>query len=308
MLLKDLKGKSMQFYKKEKHGKDRIITVLGLKFKYRVGKDYKVAQITSSGISEIKRSPKLVVSLTSFPDRINYVYKTISSLLDQTLKPDVLILWLANEQFPNKEDDLPENLKNLCKYGLSIKWCNDIRSYKKLIPTLKEYPNDIIVTVDDDVYYERVMLERLCESYLDNPEYIHCHRCTYIYYKGNELKAKIGGKKFYKYPSYANKITGVGGVLYPPNSLYKDILDENLFMNLAPTNDDVWFWLMAVLNNKRIKVIKNNIPQPTAIDETIEGPCLTKINDHGDKLFFKDLFRVFNHYKGLEEKIKADIK
>jgi len=298
----------MQLFGKKKYGRTREITILGFTFKYKVGKDYKVAEIKTSGITSEKRNPKVIVSMTSFPDRINYVYKTVISLLDQTFKPDMIILWLAEEQFPNKEQDLPENLTNLCQYGLTIKWCNDIRSYKKLIPTLKEFPNDIIVTVDDDVYYEKYMLERLYKSYIKNPEYIHCHRCTYIYYKNGKINAKIGGKKFYKYPCYANKLTGVGGVLYPPNSLYKDILDEELFMKLAPTNDDVWFWTMAVLNNRKICVIKDYIPQPTGIDETLDGPCLTKINDHGDKLFFKDLQRVFDYYEGLEDKIKSDIK
>lgn len=296
----------MQLFEKKKYGRTREIKILGIKFKYKVGKDYKLANINSSGISAEKRNPKVIVSLTSFPARIEYVHQTVISLLDQKFKPDMIILWLAEEQFPNKK--LPENLLNLCQYGLTIKWCNDIRSFKKLIPTLKEYPDNIIVTVDDDVYYDREMLERLYKSYLKNPEYIHCHRCTYIYYKNGEIKAKIGGKKYYKHPSFANKLVGVGGVLYPPHSLYQDITREDLFMTLTPTNDDVWFWMMAVLNNRKIYVIKNNIPQPTGIDETLDGPCLTKINDHGDKLFFKDLKKVFEYYKGLEDKIKSDIK
>ena len=297
----------MQIFKKEKFGKTREITFCGLKFRYRTGKTYKLATIKEVGVTKEKRNPRVIVSLTSFPARINYVYETVTSLLDQTFKPDMVILWLSEEQFPNREEDLPESLKDLCKYGLEIKWCNDIKSFKKLIPTLKAYPNDIIVTVDDDVYYERVMLERLYDAYLENPNYVHCHRCTYIYYKNNQIKAKIGGKKYYKCPSYANKLTGVGGVLYPPNCLYKEITDENLFMTLTPTNDDVWFWMMAVLNNTKINVIKNHLPQPVAIEETVDGPCLTKINDHGDKLFFKDLQRIFDYYEGLEEKIKKDI-
>jgi len=298
----------MQIFSKKKYGKTREISILGLKFKYRKGKDYKIANIQSSGITSEKRNPKVIISLTSFPARIEHVYKTIISLLDQTFKPDMLILWLAEEQFPNKENDLPESLKQLCKYGLSIEWCNDIRSFKKLIPTLKKYPDDIIVTVDDDVYYDRKMLELLYQSYVKNPEYIHCHRCTYIYYKKGEINAKIGGKKYYNYPSFANKLTGVGGVLYPPHSFYKDITNEKLFMTLTPTNDDVWFWMMAVLNDKKICVIKDNIPQPIGIEETLDGPCLTKINDHGDKLFYRDLKKIFGYYKGLEEKIKSDIR
>ncbi len=298
----------MKLFQKEKIGRRRIITIFGMKFEYRAGKSYKAAEITTSGVTQEKREQKIIVSLTSFPARIEYVSKTICSLLDQTLKPDMVILWLGDDKFPNKEADLPEDLLKLKEYGLTIKWCKDIRSYTKFIPAYKEFPNDLIVTVDDDIYYDRNMLELLYNSYQQNPEYIHCHRCTKIFYKNGKLKAKAGGKKYYKYPSFANKLCGVGGVIYPPHCLYKDITDENLFKTLCPTNDDIWFWLMAVLQGTKVKVIKHNIPQPAEIDETIDGPCLTKINDHGQKLFYKDLESVLGHYQGLEEKIKSDMR
>ena len=41
-----------------------------------------------------------------------------------------------------------------------------------------------------------------------------------------------------------NLATGVGGVLYPPGSLHPDVLDENLFLSLCPTSDDLWFYFM----------------------------------------------------------------
>jgi len=297
----------MHIYKKEKLGKKRIITLCGLKFNYRKGPHYKYEKVTFSGVSEQTRNPKIVVSLTSFPSRIPSLHKTVSSLMHQTLKPDVIVLWLAKEQFPNGENDLTKELLNLKQYGLTIKWCSDIRSYKKLIPSLKEFPNDIIITVDDDVYYDEKLIELLYNSYLENPEFIHCHRCTKIFYKNTAIRAKGGGLKYYKKPSFANKVVGVGGVLYPPNSLYKDVTNEKLFMELAPTNDDIWFWLMAVINNKKIKVIKNHKPNPADLDETQDGPCLTQINDHGDNLFYKQLDNILKYYPELEEKIKEDI-
>ncbi len=297
----------MKFFQKQKFGNNRIINILGLQFKYRVGRKYKFEKVTTSGITEEKRTPQIIVSLTSFPARIPFLHKTITSLLNQSMKPDMLILWLAEEQFPNKEKDLTQELLDLRHYGLTIQWCNDIRSYKKLVPTIKNYPNEIIITVDDDIYYDKKMIELLYKAYQKNPQYIHCHRCTKIFYRNGEIKAKGGGKKYYKKPSFANKLVGVGGVLYPPRALYKDIANEGLFMELAPTNDDIWFWLMAVLKGTKINVIKNNIPDPAELDETMQGPCLTHINDHGDNLFYKQLKNVLNHYKGLEDKIKQDL-
>lgn len=42
---------------------------------------------------------KLVVSLTTFGERIFTVHKTIESLMLQTLKPNHIVLWLAEDEF-----------------------------------------------------------------------------------------------------------------------------------------------------------------------------------------------------------------
>jgi hypothetical protein len=85
------------------------------------------------------------------------VHKTIETLLNQSHKADKVILWLAEEEFPNKEKGLPRELIQLIKSGLTISWCRDIKSYKKLIPALEKYPKSIIVTADDDLYYQKNM-------------------------------------------------------------------------------------------------------------------------------------------------------
>lgn len=124
----------------------------------------------NKGVSHIKRNPKLIVSLTSFPGRINVVEQTIDSILRQSLKPDYVILWLAESQFPTKERSLPRSLVRYKKHGLQIRWCEDIRPYKKLIPTLREFPDDIIVTADDDIIYWENWLEKLYASHIKYPD------------------------------------------------------------------------------------------------------------------------------------------
>ncbi len=294
------------FFKKEKIGSKRIITIFGLKLCYNKAKKFKFKQINTNGLNNEIRTPKIIVSLTSFPDRIPSLHKNLSSLLSQTVKPDMLILWLAEEQFPNKEQDLPVEILRLKDFGLTIRWCKDLRSYKKLIPTIQEFPEDIIITADDDVFYHPEMIERLYKSYLKYPNHIHCHKTKKITFKNNEIKTKQ--KKCYKYPSFGNILVGVGGVLYPPHSLFKDITNEELFKKLAPTNDDLWFWATAVLNNTRIMKVKNNIDEPIIIEETYSTPSLAEINNHGEKLFYIQLENILNHYKDLKAKILSDIK
>lgn len=253
----------------------------------------------------IVRKSRLIVSLTSFPARINTVHQVIESLLNQTKKADKIILWLAPEQFPNGEKYLPENLLRLKERGLTIDWYHDIRSYKKLIPTLRKYPNELIVTVDDDIIYKPTMLEKLYRSYKKYPNDISAHRVTKFIYERDKFKTIAGGKKHYRGAHFLNKLTGCGGVLYPPKCFYKDILNEDLILKLAPTNDDQWFWLMAALSGVGVRVVKDKEIELNYTDGSQEF-ALCLINDQGEKLFWKDFNRLMEHYPQLKKLLKKE--
>ena len=53
---------------------------------------------------------RIIVSFTSYPARITFVPRVLESLYAQSKKPDMILLWLAEEQFPNREEDLPDEL------------------------------------------------------------------------------------------------------------------------------------------------------------------------------------------------------
>lgn len=249
---------------------------------------------------KVRKNKEIIISLTSYPARIGTVNQTIESLLNQTMKADKVILWLAPEQFPNKEKDLPQQLLDLRDKGLTIDWYHDIKSYKKLIPTLQKYPDAIIVTADDDNIYSGQWLETLYNSYIEYPRDIQCHRVTKFYHNQTGFHTIPGGYEYYKQPSYLNKLVGLGGVLYPPHCFYKDILNEELIMKLAPTNDDQWFWFQAILNNTRVRVIENPLIKANYIAET-QKTGLTNINDKGEHLFWKDFKNLINYYPKVKE-------
>ena len=258
----------------------KVLTILGISIKFKrnpicfikhIDKNKLKKQLNTCeyGITTKKRTPQLIVSLTSFPQRMYDIHFCLYSLLNQSLKPDRLILWLAEEEFPNKEKDIPNTVLSFLEKGLEIKWCKNIKSYKKLIPALKEYPDAITVTADDDIYYPVDWLEKLYQSYQKNPEYIHCHRAHKILFDTNNtiMPYKNWESETTEHsPSLKIFCTTGGGVLYPPQCLYKDVLNEELFTKLAPNADDIWFWAMALLQGTKIKVVDDNIKQLTYIN------------------------------------------
>jgi len=200
---------------------------------------------------------KIIVSLTSFPAAIPYAVQAIQSILNATVLPDKLVLYLTFSQF--SESKIPQELQELVNKNPVFEIRNyddDIRSYRKLIPALKDFPNDIIVTIDDDICYHKNMLRDLLCLHKQIPHVILAHRAK-------RLKLNAPYRKWKKYRWYSfltkklhfnfkNIQTGVGGVLYPPNSLKSEMLDSNIFKEIAPTTDDIWFWAAAVANGTKI--------------------------------------------------------
>ena len=214
------------------------------------------AILGTQGIKKLepsKKEPQIVISLTSYGKRVTRtVFYTIISMLKQNKRPDRILLWLDNSWNINT---IPRKLHSLCNLGVEIYFCKDIRSYKKLIPTLAITQNDIIITIDDDVYYSSRLIETLHNSYLKQPQSIHCTQAMHI--KINPDGTIAPYKKWTKVTDIENCESrtifpiGEGGILYPPNSLYAEVDRDDIFQKLCPHADDIWFWSMAKLNNRQ---------------------------------------------------------
>lgn len=260
-------------------------------------------EIRFSPPPEIIPSRKIIASLTSWAKRIGTVHLAVQTILNQTRQPDLTVLYLAREEFPRREEDLPHELLALRSERFEIRWTKNIRSYKKLIPALKDFPDEIIITFDDDLFYHPQLIERLLIGHKKYPEMIQAHRITNISFDaaGNVKTSHIP----YDRPTYLNKLTGVGSVLYSPHCLHEEVIREEKFMALAPTSDDIWFWLMGVLNGRRVNVIENNIDTLNYIPGT-QDVGLTRINDAGEKFFYKHLENILNAYPVLREILRYE--
>lgn len=208
-------------------------------FLTKKNKKYALGSTTSGG-------RQVIVSLTSFPKRLPTLHLVIECLFRQTVKPDKIVLYLTQSQVPNVES-LPSSLLDLPSRGLEIRLCPDeIRSHTKYFYAMQQFPEDIVITVDDDLFYRTDLLESLLKNHEAHPHAVIA----------NWTKEIIQGKtKYNEWPDnhlpqvpHENKrqlILGVGGVLYPPHSLDKEMFDVEKIINLSLTADDVWLTAMA---------------------------------------------------------------
>ena len=211
------------------------------------------------------------MSLTTIPERMHAVGLCLDSLLRQSLKPDRIVLWLSEGNGLTREDVLDRGLSRrfgrLIERGVEVRWCEDIHSYRKIIPTMREHPNALIVTADDDIMYPPNWLRTLFISYKNEPRYVHCHLAHQIRYdeSGRPLPYRqwvmrspgFGGPSPDLFP------TGAGGVLYAPGHLHEEVLNEEAFLSLCPTADDVWLKAMSLLKGVACKKVSmETMPLP----------------------------------------------
>lgn len=208
----------------------------------------KALHSTISGVtSEKYGDSEVIVSLTTFGRRLSRVYLTIESLMQQSMPANKIVLWIS-EEFKSKP--LPKLLQNQTKRGLEVRYCKDIRSYTKLVPSLRTFPEATIITVDDDLIYDVDVLETLISHHLAYPKEI-CANRIHLMKKTSEgkLQTYMDWDWHVPYTGKSDKLnflTGVGGVLYPPHCLDPEVLNEEVFLDICKYADDVWFTAMAI--------------------------------------------------------------
>lgn len=252
------------------------------------------------GVNKQLRKKPIIVSMTSYDKRFSTLNICIKSLLRQTFKPDRIILYLAEKD----RGALTKEIISLKKYGLEIIYVDeDLRPHKKYYYAMKDNPDAIVITVDDDCIYSPKLIEYLIKTNKIFPNAITAARARKIeadkngfltYNKWN--LATIPNK-----PSNQLIATGVGGVLYPPH-----LLDPNLLLNKSEIRkyiqvDDLWLKTVEILNHvptvvcdKRIDEKRIEIPSAQSI-----GLTQTNVLKNENDLYWSKLDKEYNLFDKL---------
>ena len=175
---------------------------------------------------KIYNGEKAIISLTSWKARINTVGKTLYSLLKMC--PGFhIVLVLSEEEFPKKEEELPEELMLFVDNDLiEILWVyKNYKSFKKVLFTMDKYRDVPVISADDDCIYLRNYAQDFYDEWLKNKDcFISC---------------------------WINIIDGIphtsgAATLYPPFVFGEsaiDILEKNKIYELTNQDDDYLYCL-----------------------------------------------------------------
>ena len=252
-----------------------------------------------SGVTDQKRETALVVNLTTIPSRVHLVHLAIESIFQQSIKADQVILWLGEDKF--REQGTPSHLESLKKRGLEIRYCEDVRSHTKLVHAVKQMPESIHVTADDDLIYPQKWLELLYDEHVLDGTSVICHRA-------HKMRLNKHGQVLphsqWDYetdqtgPSFSFFPTGSGGVLYPPHSLSEKLHEKETFLKICPTEDDLWFKAMAMINGVKARRVNGELMTDDSMvlvrGSQVVALCHANVKDDGNYEQIKKVFEEFD--------------
>ena len=255
--------------------------------------------------------PPIVISLTSFPARISYIHHTLYSIFMQDYPYFSIALFLSVDEFPHKK--LPYILRIFATLNLiKIHFVEgNLRAYKKLFYALRIYSKHIIITIDDDQMYDSQTISLLINSYKKYPHCIHTH---WAYDSDFIMEVLDIPKAYYmkiikeNQPHLALINVGVSGVLYPPHSFNNEFFNIDNILSLCPHNDDLWFFVMSVLNDTKKVLVINSLEHPKESAIAIfESPNLWEINVVQNRNY-DQLSALLSAYPQTKEKILHSLK
>lgn len=265
---------------------------------------YKFSKIKEQENVRKYTGTEVIVSLTTFPARMKTLPIVLESLFRQTVKPDKIILWLADTQFSDK-NKVNLKLHKFITLGLNVEYCEDLRSHKKYYYSMKNNPDAIVITVDDDIIYPEDMIEELLKTYLNYPNKIICNRAHLMKKRDGQLLPYNSWTYRAKGYSGVNIMfcpTGCAGILYPPHSLSEYVFDKEVLKKICFFADDIWLKCMGYLNGT--EVVLTGKDNPEVIDVIGANKMgLAKLNVEED-FNTKQLKEVSKYYRIEWSKLK----
>lgn len=252
-----------------------------------------------------KQDQDIIVTLTSYGKRVkgSAVY-TIYSLLKQTVRPESIVLWLDEKEYG--KDNLPSVLVFLEKYGLEVRFANDIGPFTKIIHALRAFPDKHLITVDDDIYYSENFIEEMRMAHNIHPKAI-----VSGWAKVPEKDSDQRLKPYTDWPEYHHVNDdfeydtktlfplGWAGVLYPAHTFDEEVANEEVFTRLCPKADDIWLYVMGVRCEAEKRILAHSSIARYHTDllrQIMTKDRLTATNRFGGDND-KQLAAVLEHYK-----------
>ena len=212
--------------------------------------------------------------MTTWPPRFAVAQQAMSAIVEQVKEANLQervhpVLVVSEEEvcFSKTRKEACELMDEMTWLGVEVIIdSGNIRSHKKLMPTLEKYPNNPILVVDDDNAQCKGWLQTfICDHEQHPNDIIYGQSLSRVALYGDkivEIRVPLSFENAGKV-TYNNKpANGAAGTLYPVHTFTDPrFFDRDLFMRLSPTSDETWQWAFAKIAGKTFRQLSGfNIP------------------------------------------------
>lgn len=212
----------------------------------------------------------IIVSMTTWPPRSGAAVKAMQSIVNQEhFMPVHFVLVLSKDEWENNYQ-LAVLVSEMMDMDVEIIWdYGNIKSHKKLIPTLQRYPDNAILVVDDDMTQQNGWMEQFIQDHQQHPnDIIYGHAGSRVIIRNGRIEEELAQRGIYTYPGRVTfnekPANGSAGTLYPAGTFTDHrFFDRETFMRLTPTSDETWQWAWAVMTDCTFRCLSShNCPIP----------------------------------------------
>ena len=235
------------------------------------------------------------ISMTSWMPRIDALPLVLLSMIEQSLRPAAVHVWLCAED----QDMISARHRNFfTEHGVQFHETDNIGPHKKWLPLIESGHEEAFVIADDDTFYPRDWFEGLVKEGEDHQDEIIAHRCHRMRVDANhhirpyaEWPRAVSSQRESSHDLFA---VGCGGTLVRPAAIADEFRSRDLIGKLCDRADDIW--LKAAYIHSGYKVRKSNYDFPS-LDypgTTQCGLAVTNVDQGENDQQLQQVFQYFD--------------
>lgn len=204
--------------------------------------------------NEFPSQPRLVASMTTLPERMEYADAAINSILNQTVAVNEIIFSIPEKSRRTQQTyNIPKRFLDHPKITI-LRPKTDYGPITKLLPALQrewDQRDTLILCIDDDIVYPSTFVSDLLKA----REQLGDVAVTGVGYTIPPLMRDIDRQHFKRKGADIQQavqvdiVMGAGGFLVQPKMFAEDILNTDDIPKEAFFADDLWISLNLALNN-----------------------------------------------------------
>lgn len=235
------------------------------------------------------------ISITSWPPRAHTLPLVLLSMLEQSICPSGIHVWLSF----GDEEMVPDYYRDFfSEHGVVFHATEDIIPHKKWLPMLEMGVDTPFAIIDDDTYYPKDMFEALVTEGAKYPRDIVAHRCHRISVgpKRNPLAYTDWQKDIEFDGSAGHDVfpTGCGGILIHPEAIGEDFRRRDLIGKLCPRADDVWLKAAYLAAGSKCRKSRYHFPCLDFPGTRDSGLAVANVDQGGNDLQFREVLKYFD--------------